>query len=283
MASLLDEVYVLGGTTIQLEDQTNLLDSSEVLARYGREWTEGPPLPARLAGACAVAVSQTELLLIGGLTTDRPLSTVWLYSSLSKTWSTWPSLASARATHACIKTGRTVVVAGGGGVQMGAPTIFKTTEIIHLDTHEVRLAGDLKTPRFLFGIFDVGYRGQSIILTFGSNKAAELSVSTNGSVQINGLFVDPESIIQEWDPAKEAWHFSPAVLGPRHGFSAVSVEASLVCKPGQQDSATFLFLPFLSCSQCNITMFQPMSRPLWQVLSLDSARTGTSTPPALRL
>ena len=68
---------------------------------------EGPKLPTQLAGAWAIA-SGAELLLIGGLTvishpilgaTNWPVSTVCLYSSLGK-------------------TERTVVVAGGGTVQI---------------------------------------------------------------------------------------------------------------------------------------------------------------------
>ena len=104
-----------------------------------------------------------------------------------------------------------------------------STEIIDLDTREVRLAGDMATPRARFGMFRVGFAGKEILLTFGS--AQTYNVTTDDSVYI-GTPSDEDSLLQQWNPVDETWVASPAVLASKFEFVAISVDASLICKPG---------------------------------------------------
>ena len=72
-------------------------------------------------------------------------------------------------------------------------------------------------------MFQVGYVGQTVLLTFG--------------IEGTGVGVhENNSLIQEWDKVSKQWKLSPAVLTPKYAFSAISVDASLVCKPGDNIS-----------------------------------------------
>ena len=220
VATLTDGSYILGGFDYGSDVY---LDSSEFLPTGSSQWTQGPRPPQTGKDACAVAVSHTSLLLIGGGLYDYDYSTnlrnytfyrtVWEYSSSTSTWSSWPSLVLARKGHACIKTGHRVIVAGGE-TSYGAVT--RTTEIINLETKTVSLAGDMASPRTPFGMFEVGYSGNSVVLTFGGSNL-NFSATTN----------------EEFDPTTSKWRPSPAVMDPKVYFSAVTVEANLVCKPGE--------------------------------------------------
>ena len=298
VASLEDRVYVFGGTNSKATfgtvlDPTGMLDSTEVLLPGSKNWTSGPKLPVKLSFACAVAVTDSTMLLIGGLTPtshpiagviNLPISTVWMYSSQTETWSQWPSLAGPRLGHACIKAGNSVVVAGGGRQAEGLKlelVVLKTTEIINLKTKEVRPAGDMKTPRFLFGIFEIGYKGQTIKLTFGSYSLDNSTYGINESNFNPALEVyDEDSLLQEWDNTKEDWLQSPAVLNPKFGFSVLSVDASLVCKPGEIEEE---FIQNNKNIEFHYVTFQPTSPHPWKGLFLVSAKTGSSTPPEVTL
>ena len=225
MATLKDGSYILGGM-YYYGSYSVYLESSEFLAAGSSQWTEGPRLPRAVEGACGVAVSETSMLLIGGRS-DKSGSTagwgsstfyrtVWEYSTTSS-WSSWPSLAQKRRGHACIKTANLVIVAGGM-VAMG--DITRTTEVINLETKTLCLAGQMASPRYLFGIIEVGFAGRSVVLTFGHYG-------------YNSPATKEDSLLQEFNPTTSSWQPSPAVMDPKYHFSAVTVEASLVCKPGE--------------------------------------------------
>lgn len=165
---------------------------------------------------CAIAISSTQFLLIGGnLYNNGKSSSVHEFSSVTGSWTTWPSLSRTRNGHACGKLGGKVVVAGGapsfsGGHQDWAPS--RTTEVIDLVTREVRPGGDMASPRDGFVMAEVGVEGSSILLTYGSN-----------GFNLNG---GEDSLLQE------EWIPSPAVLSKRHPPKSVTVDASLVCPEG---------------------------------------------------
>jgi hypothetical protein len=226
-AVMLDKgVYILGGwwRNPEFGDFHYEADSSSEFLRAGSSaWEAGPALPGGLGvnGACAVAISPTQFLLIGG---DRYDGSTWLgpsnsvqeYNSLTNSWATWPALSRTRDGHACGKLGGKVVVAGGYGG--GA----ETTEVIDLETGEVRWAGDMSTPRAAFGMVKVGLPQSNILLTFGSYGYGS---GTTDAAQ-------KESLLQEWSDTEESWIPSPAVMERRASFSAVTVEAHLVCLAG---------------------------------------------------
>jgi hypothetical protein len=81
----------------------------------------------------------------------------------------------------------------------------------------------MPTRRRGFGMMVVGLQPRSILLTFGSNGAAR---------QEPTAAEEEESLLQEWSDTQDGWLPSPAVLQRRVWFSAVTVEASLVCPQG---------------------------------------------------
>ena len=87
-------------------------------------------------------------------------------------------------------------------------------------TREIRLAGPMSTPRSAFGMYNIGYAGSRILLTFGSLGAGSTATQK-------------ERQLQEWDPAAEEWKAAPAVMARRALFSAVTVEARHVCPQGE--------------------------------------------------
>ena len=105
------------------------------------------------------------------------------------------------------------------GAAGGSYETLSTVELIDLKTRQVRAAGSMNSPRHAFAMFQIGFPGSRILLTFGS--AGDDSVS------------NPASLLQEWQEASESWIPSPAVLTSRQWFSAATVPANLVCKPGR--------------------------------------------------
>ena len=220
VATLADGSYIMG-------DRNNFPYSSEFLPVGSSNWTEGPGLPWATKDACGVEINETSLLLISEDGVEE-------YSTNTRSWSTWPSLALGRSGHACIKTGHLVLVAGGT-TEVGGHT--PTTEVINLETKIVSQAGDMDSPRIYFGMFRLGYNANSVLITFG-NAGPDTSVNTGGEgsgpIMITTMgMADPDSLLQEFNPTTSTWRPSPAVMDPRAHFSAVTVEASLVCKPGE--------------------------------------------------
>ena len=84
-------LYILGGF---------YSSSSSFLPTGATTWEAGPSLPGMTFDSCAVSISETKFLLIGGwLETTR----VSEYDSETGSWETWPSLVQARAGHACAR------------------------------------------------------------------------------------------------------------------------------------------------------------------------------------
>ena len=210
--------YVLGG---------NYARGSDFLPHGSREWQEGPPLPTGdyLEGACAVAVGPTSFLLLGGKdpSTATKSDKIHQYSSEDGSWTTWTStLITARHLHACQKLGNKVIVAGGKIDQIPQTPleVSRSSVVLDLDTQTVRMAGDMARGRFGFGMFRVGFTGREILLTFGSQRFVNF---------------DAGSLLQQWSPEDETWLASPAVQEHASFFSALTVEADLICKKGNGD------------------------------------------------
>jgi hypothetical protein len=218
-------VTTTGGRERILEEVRGSTSMSEILRPGSSVWEEGPGLPGGegLTESCAVAISNTTFLLIGGYR-SVPISgsigisgAVHEFSSLTGAWTQWPEgLSVPRAGHACSNFNGTVVVAGGytdGGFTDG-------TDILDPETRQVEQAGQMATPRSGFGMYNIGYAGSRILLTFGSyareNEEAE-----------------KESLLQEWDPTDKVWKAAPAVMARRADFSAVTVKARHVCPQGE--------------------------------------------------
>ena len=92
-----------------------------------------------------------------------------------------------------------------------------STEVIDLETGQLLLAGAMATSRWWFGLFEVGYQDQGLLLSFGAK---------------NCFCTDVSSLLQEWDKTTGQWTSSPAVLTSKFAFSTTTIDASLICKPG---------------------------------------------------
>ena len=220
-ASLDEGVYVFGGFFGR-----EYFDTSEFLAKGSTDWTPGPIMPGgKMAYPCAVAIGGNSLLLIGGGQYGHGSggyfsNMVSEYSSITKTWTEWPAMASPRIWHACSVSKKKVLVAGGAPIR-GDFSLSRSTTVIDLETRQSYTAGNMTTGRFGFGMFEAGFIGNRVLLTFGSEGSG---------VGVN----DEESLLQEWNKETEQWIPSPAVLIPKYAFAAITVNASLVCKPGKK-------------------------------------------------
>jgi hypothetical protein len=125
-----------------------------------------------------------------------------------------------RGYHACSSIQGKVVVAGGRNGGYNHPKFLDTTDILDPETRQVRRGGPMATPRSDFGMYEIGYAGTRILLTFGSWGRGSTAA-------------DKESLLQEWDPAEEVWKAAPAVMSRRYAFSPVTVEARHVCPQGE--------------------------------------------------
>ena len=213
-ASLQSKTMILGGGGGR---------DTEVLSSGSNEWRTGPALPGGATwGACAVAISGSSLLLIGGRSRREVayLNQVAEFSSITSSWIQWNTLSVARLGHACHKLGSTVVVAGGitfGGV------FLKSTEVIDLVTHKVSKAFDMATPRHGFGMTELGRGANTLLLAFG----------TAGNPTGGDFDWSLSRSAEEWDPVAGNWTFSPTVMKTRSFFGAATVDANLVCIKGR--------------------------------------------------
>jgi hypothetical protein len=229
-------VYVLGGQYSSIIPKPR--STSEILRPGSSMWEEGPVLPGGegLVFSCAVAISNTTFLLIGGMHfsgfNDSSTSRlVYEFSSLTGAWTQWlEGLSVHRAGHACSSYQGKMVVAGGwnGGYGDNGGWL-DSTDILDPETRQVRPGGNghsaaMATPRVSFGIYEIGYAGSRILMTFGSRGPNSTATEREDR---------EESLLQEWDTAAEVWKAAPAVMSRRYAFAAVTVEARHVCPQGE--------------------------------------------------
>jgi hypothetical protein len=229
-------VYVLGGDWWNLETYLEVTghrtgSTSEILRPGSSVWEEGPGLPGgeELAYSCAVAISSTTFLLIGGVHYSVVNSVLHVlgdsravheFSSLTGVWTQWPvGLSDTRQQHACSSYQGKVVVAGGWKDDGRT----KSSELLDPVTREIQLAGPMSTPRSSFGMYNIGYAGSRILMTFGSDGVGGPGSTAAGK----------QSLLQEWEPTDKVWKAAPAVMARRYAFAAVTVEARHVCPQGE--------------------------------------------------
>jgi hypothetical protein len=255
-------VYVLGGSRWNPEtNDDETWSTSEILRPGSSMWEKGPGMHGGvgLKGSCAVAIINTTFLLIGGDGYSGSGSAVHEFSSLTGAWTQWPAgLSVPRKRHACSSYQGKVVVAGGvpGGDSLPGPVILDlvtrggingdvldSTEILDLASQQIQTGGPMSTPRKSFGMYEIGYAGTRILMTFGSSNQGYVVAPPpilpggggggGGSLGSGSSVEEKETLLQEWDPAAEVWKPAPAVMTRRHDFSAVTVEARHVCPQGK--------------------------------------------------
>ena len=118
-------LWVTGGLTYgtSLETLYQSLDSTEVIDAQYKTHTQGPKLPQKLYGHCALSINQKEVMIVGGYQGE----TIWDARATSTThfyhfddgWRPGPDMMVPRADLACTileaQNGLKFVVATGGG------------------------------------------------------------------------------------------------------------------------------------------------------------------------
>ena len=176
-------IYVFGGQ--------NTACRSDFLPNGQDEWQEGPVVPyPGIRDGHGVAISQTELLLVGG---DGSKSDMLKFNIESKKWTVVGSLLKGRYDHRCFIVNSKMIVTGGIGNDWNA---LKSTEVVELSIWKSKYAGDLNVARSGHGMGIVYINGKSKLVVFGGR-------TTGGSMLDS---------IEEWDEDTETWTMSSMKL-----------------------------------------------------------------------
>jgi len=165
-------------------------------------------LPGMTFDSCAVAISDTKFLLIGGWLETTQVSE---YDSETGSWETWPSLVQARAGHACARLGKTVIITGGHKDNTKAH--LASTSLIDIDSKEERVGGQMLRGRTYHRMALLGRH----VMVFGGLGEQDL-----GGRDVEAWFEEE----QEWRLREDF-----RMTGPRLGFGAVSLPRSELCLP----------------------------------------------------
>eukprot|EP00092_Neocalanus_flemingeri_P073442 GFUD01090608.1.p1 GENE.GFUD01090608.1~~GFUD01090608.1.p1 ORF type:complete len:397 (+),score=79.23 GFUD01090608.1:70-1260(+) len=256
-------VYVLGGFGNHIRQppsdrpHSKFFDhhtSSEFLPSDTSEWMTGPTLKGKGAGnSCAVRISDSSLLLIGGWREGTQVRELDTTTGKWKPLNSWPQLKVGRLGHACVVVDNKVLVAGGfipptfpkiysirndtqtranakldkltelknllawgGGGRDG--NYLKSTEIIDLSGRTIKAAGDLNTARTRFGMVltnngAVAFGGKRIRRKKTSELSAEEKLKIKSELQKDFFLEENLASVERWDKAAEQWVKDTRTLG----------------------------------------------------------------------
>lgn len=189
------------------------------LATGSKTWQSGPKLQPtfEFKDACAVKLSSTMALLIGGYWTQKKICK---FDISTNNLTCIGELQVGRFGHSCAVLGNNIVVAGGRKHSFHIE-YFSSTEIISLDNlHNPRLAGQLNIKRGFHKLIVTTINNEQTLLAIGgiSNKGTEAEAENSDSIEI-------------WDPLTETWTLSETLKlsEAKHSFGALSVPTSLIC------------------------------------------------------
>jgi len=132
--ALKNGVYILGGSG------SNTYSSSEFLATGSTVWIPGPKIPGSVYYSCAVKLSDTEFVILGGVDDGTQ---ALVYSTTKNKWTEWPELSEEVYGQGCVKLGNTILMAGG----MVSKRSTGRTVIFDIKTGSAREVASLKYPR----------------------------------------------------------------------------------------------------------------------------------------
>ena len=216
-------IYVFGGKKI-VTTGTNLggiscLSSSEFLANGTSTWQNGPKLPERaefMDGGHGVAISETELVLMGGFVTTYQKhdeteektyfdgyasNQIWKFNTITEEWHLIGNLKVARINHKAAYLNGKVIVSGGMSIH--DLEAMDSTEIF--DPHHIdvvpNILGNLNVPRYKHGIGTILENGIHKIIVFGGFGGEN----------------NPEHLdsIEQWDSEKKEWKLLKQKLSER--------------------------------------------------------------------
>ena len=120
----------------------------------------------------------------------------------------WPAIFDKRnwAFQGCARIGSYVLIAGGWGNGVGG---LSSTKIIDITTRQVRLGGNLITPRYNHHLATVTTGGLTKTFAFGGYDGA--------------------ATVEEWDEDNLKWKPAGNLKEAKSGFAATTVPLSVVC------------------------------------------------------
>ena len=167
--SMEDRTFIFGGLD---NNEQAFKKSSEVLEHGSESWKEGPTVPGKgIRNGCGVAISEDELLLIGGgLTSKRIIK----YNMTSNTWKNEISLETGRERHSCAWFKDQIFITGGWKE-------LKSVDILTLDPFNISKGNELNVGRFNHGLGLIHHKGRLTLAAFGgmgssSNKLDSVEV-----------------------------------------------------------------------------------------------------------
>ena len=185
--TMTDGIYCFGGFDNSC--------TSDFLPNGKSVWQAGPEVPGPgIENGHGVAISPTELLLVGGLQTkDKILK----YNIEGKAWTYVGELLQGRWNHRCyFYHGKLIVTGGFNGEYLNS------TEIINVSNGTSKRAGNLNVRRVGHGMGIIQRNGKSNLIVFGGyNK--------------DGLYNDS---VEEWDDISQIWKETRMKLSESKGY-----------------------------------------------------------------
>ena len=188
-------IYVFGGFGRFGES----LLSSEFLATETTNWQEGPRVPPNagfLSSGHGVAISETELVLMGG--TGKSFANVyaskqiWKFNTITEEWHLIGNMKVARFDHRAVFLNGKIIISGGRTHDsLGGLSDLKSTEIIYPNQVDVDplLVGDLNVPRARHVMGMISKNGIPTVIAFGGISDEHHHLDS----------------IEEWDSENRKW------------------------------------------------------------------------------
>ena len=163
-------------------------------------------------GACAVAISPYQFLVIGGA--GKESAQVLKYDEGA--WAVWPPLSKRWVGHACAKLGNEIIISGG--VDDDGLDAIQTTTILNISTRKERRGGNMIMGRAGFGMAIVNNK----LVVFGGG---------NGNMFLpGGSDLAMTDTIEEWNEDKETWSLrEDRMQTPRGGLGYTAGPTSSFC------------------------------------------------------
>ena len=188
-------IYVFGGFGRFGES----LLSSEFLATETTNWQEGPRVPPNagfLSSGHGVAISETELVLMGGTgkssTNGYASKQIWKFNTITEEWHLIGNMKVARFDHRAVFLNGKIIISGGKTYDsLGGLSDLKSTEIIDPNQVDVDplLVGDLNVPRTRHVTGMISKKGIPTVIAFGGISDEHHHLDS----------------IEEWDSEKRKW------------------------------------------------------------------------------
>ena len=181
------------------------------LPKNSKLWQGKPKVPTRFEDGCVVAISPTEILLIGGKGTENRILKL---DTTTGGFRTWDNLKKGRHGHSCVLIDKKILVVGG---QLATYAKYEhnyykkprldNTEIIPIPNGEpgAHRFANLKTPRAKFGLVAIGGHYKKV-LAFGRGDT------------------------EEWDDDNEVWKPFPKTFENFHHQAYLVVPPQVVCR-----------------------------------------------------